>query len=129
MQSLFCMKSRWKFSIEIRLKVVKIAKNMTKELRISRSSISEILLKFQNMVIVTNQPQYGCPWKLQHRLVWKLVRAAKDKWWMSVTCPSWCQQIPLSASFEKIHCSDIFQLINKTHLKTRLVKRSKNYGM
>lgn len=64
-------------------KMVKMAKNMNqwtiaKELGMSISNISEILLKFQSNGSVLNQPNYGCLWKLQLRIIWRWIRTAKS---------------------------------------------------
>ena len=71
-----------KISKEMRMKVVKMAKNMSqraivKEFGISKSRISEILPRFQGTGSILNQPGYGCSQNLQHRKVGKLIKIAK----------------------------------------------------
>ena len=67
-----------KISKEMRMKIEKIAKNMSwqplaKKLGISRSGFSEILLKFLGSGRILDQPGFCHPQKLPHRMVWKLV--------------------------------------------------------
>ena len=63
---------------------MKVAKNISqqaiaKELRISRSGISEILMKCQGTERVSDQPRCDHHWKLQHRMEQKLIRTARTQ--------------------------------------------------
>ena len=101
-------------SREKRMKITKIAKHMNqraivKELGISRSSISEILSKFQGTGSVSNRPRWGCPRNMQHR---KLTWTAKED---CKTSDVWGQLVQFGVSrchsantlrkwTEKVHC-------------------------
>ena len=66
-----------KISKEMRMKIVKMSKNISqraiaKKLGISRSCISEILSKFQDSRSVSDRSRCSRPRKLQHRMVRKL---------------------------------------------------------
>lgn len=61
---------------ETRMKIVSW-QTIAKKLRISRSSIWEILSKFQGTESVSDQSKCDCPKMLQHRMVWKLIRRIK----------------------------------------------------